>query len=65
MNARTVSEELQSRRSWTETGESIQRRYGLGAESVQERLPAAMGVRPCVTAKLPVLRPWFWNVDFA
>ena len=20
-----------------------------------------MGVRPCVTAKLPVLRPWFWN----
>ena len=22
---------------------------------------ATMGVRPCVTAKLPVLRPWFWN----
>ena len=21
-----------------------------------------MGVRPCVTAKLPVLRPWFWNL---
>ena len=20
------------------------------------------GVRPCVTAKLPVLRPWFWNL---
>jgi hypothetical protein len=23
---------------------------------------ATMGVRPCVTAKLPVLRPWFWNL---
>ena len=21
-----------------------------------------MGVRPCVTAKLPVLGPWFWNL---
>ena len=21
-----------------------------------------MGVRPCVTAKLPILRPWFWNL---
>ena len=21
-----------------------------------------MGVRPCVTAKLPVLRPWSWNL---
>jgi len=21
-----------------------------------------MWVRPCVTAKLPVLRPWFWNL---
>ena len=21
-----------------------------------------MGVRPCVTAKLPVLMPWFWNL---
>ena len=21
-----------------------------------------MGVRPCVIAKLPVLRPWFWNL---
>ena len=21
-----------------------------------------MGVRPCVTTKLPVLRPWFWNL---
>ena len=21
-----------------------------------------MGVRPSVTAKLPVLRPWFWNL---
>ena len=23
---------------------------------------ATMGVRPCVAAKLPVLRPWFWNL---
>ena len=23
---------------------------------------ATMGVRPCVTAKLPFLRPWFWNL---
>ena len=23
---------------------------------------ATMGVRPCVTTKLPVLRPWFWNL---
>ena len=23
---------------------------------------STMGVRPCVTAKLPVLRPWFWNL---
>ena len=23
---------------------------------------ATMGVRPCVTAKLPVLMPWFWNL---
>ena len=38
MNARTVSEELRSRRGWTETGESIQRGYGLGADRVQERL---------------------------
>ena len=26
-------------RGWTETGESIQRGYGLGADRVQERLP--------------------------
>ena len=24
--------------------------------------PSTMGVRPCVTTKLPVLRPWFWNL---
>ena len=23
---------------------------------------ATMGVRPCVTAKLPVLKPWFWSL---
>ena len=32
MSARTVSEELRSRRGWTETGESMQRGYGLGEE---------------------------------
>ena len=42
MNAKTVSEELRSRRGWTETGESIQRGYGLGAGRVQERLPAML-----------------------
>ena len=43
MNARTVSEELRSRRGWTETGESIQKGvYGLGADRVQERLPAML-----------------------
>ena len=36
MNARTVPEELRSRRGWTETGESIQRGYGLLADRVQE-----------------------------
>ena len=26
------------------------------------RYYGTMGVRPCVTSKLPVLRPWFWNL---
>ena len=51
MNARTVSEELRSRRGWTETGESIQRGYGLGADRVQERfLPCCMLAASAVKA---------------
>ena len=50
--------------------DQIWSRHVLLAEDTQSSLTqgkinsilAAMGVRPCVTAKLHVLRPWFWNL---
>ena len=39
------------------------RRYTVKSHAGENHsMLATMGVRPCVTAKLPVLRPWFWNL---
>ena len=39
------------------------RRYTVKSHAGENQQHACYyGVRPCVTAKLPVLRPWFWNL---
>ena len=34
----------------------------LYVDELGQETHCTMGVRPSVTAKLPVLRPWFWNL---